>query len=199
MVRRKSHLTLLVAFIFLSYLANTSQLVFAEEKNNVREACKVTRYQNLCMRSLALFSDSAGRNPSKWARAGVSVTIGEVEHVQTYLANLKRHGHLRGRNKVALLDCVETFADALDELHRSLNVLRRLSRSTFGTQMGDLNSWISAALTNEDTCLDGFQGENGRKIKLLRNKVQQVCYITSNALALVNKLATTGLGSISDP
>ncbi|AES61777.2 plant invertase/pectin methylesterase inhibitor [Medicago truncatula] len=151
------------------------------------------------MRSLAPFSYSAGRGPSKWARAGVSVTIGEVKNVQAYLTNLTRHGRLRGRNKVALLDCVETIADALDELHRSLNVLRRLSRRTFGTQMGDLNTWISAALTDQDTCLDGFQGENGRKIQLLQNRVLKAYYITSNALALVSKLATTGLGSISDP
>jgi pectinesterase inhibitor-like protein len=127
------------------------------------------------------------------------VTIREVKNVQAYLANMKQHGRVKGRNRVALSDCIETFADALDELHRSLGVLRRLSRSTFGTQMGDLNTWISAALTDEDTCLDGFQGENERKIKLLRNRVMKTYYITSNALALVNKLATTGdLGSISD-
>jgi len=183
--------------MFIPYLA--SQLVFAKGKDNVREACKVTRYQNLCMRSLAPFSNGAGRSPSKWARAGVSVTIGEVKNVRAYLANLTKHGRLRGRNKVALLDCVETIADALGELHRSLNVLRRLSRSTFGTQMGDLNTWISAALTDQDTCLDGFQGKNGRTIQLLQKRVLKAYYITSNALALVNKLATTGLGSISDP
>lgn len=199
MVRKISYLTLLLALLFLSFLANTCQLAFAKGTDNVREACRVTRYQNLCMRSLAPFSSSAGRSPSKWARAGVSVTIAEVKNVQAYLSSFKRREHLRGRNKVALLDCVETFADAIDDLHRSLNVLRRLSRSTFSTQMGDLNTWLSAALTNEDTCLDGFQGKNDRKIKSLLNKVRKVYYVTSNTLALVNKLATTGLGSISDP
>jgi len=197
MVRRISHLTFLLAFIFIPYLA--SQLVCAKGKDNVKEACTVTRYQNLCMRSLAPFSNSAGRSPSKWARAGVSVTIGEVKNVQAYLANLTRHGRLRARNKLALLDCIETIADALDELHRSLNVLRRLSRRTFGTQMGDLNTWISSALTDQDTCLDGFQGKKVMKIQLLQKRVLKSYYTTSNALALVNKLATTGLGSISDP
>ena len=174
-------------------------MVCAKGKDNVKEACTVTRYQNLCMRSLAPFSNSAGRSPSKWARAGVSVTIGEVKNVQAYLANLTRHGRLRARNKLALLDCIETIADALDELHRSLNVLRRLSRRTFGTQMGDLNTWISSALTDQDTCLDGFQGKKVMKIQLLQKRVLKSYYTTSNALALVNKLATTGLGSISDP
>ncbi|XP_061347343.1 pectinesterase inhibitor 6-like [Gastrolobium bilobum] len=196
---RISHLKLFLPFMFLSCLANTGQLVFAKGKENVRDACRVTRYPDLCIRSLAPFSNSVGRSPSKWAREAVSVTIGEVKNVQAYLAKLKKHGLIRGRNRVALSDCVESFADALDELHRSLSVLRRLSRSTFGTQMGDVNTWISAALSDEDTCLDGFQGKKERKTKLLRNRVLKVYYITSNALALVNKLATTGLGSISDP
>ncbi|KAL5060560.1 hypothetical protein RYX36_032164 [Vicia faba] len=196
---------LLIIAIFLSLLTNTSPMVYPKgnninNNNNVKEACSVTRYKNLCIHTLAQFSNTAGRTPSKWARAGVSVTIGEVKNVQAYLKNLKSSGNMKGRNKVALLDCIETFGYALDELHKSLGVLRRLSKKTFSTQMGDLNTWISSALTDEDTCLDGFEGENERRIKLLQNKVQNVSYITSNALALVNKLASTGFeSSIIDP
>ncbi|XP_027353264.1 pectinesterase inhibitor 6-like [Abrus precatorius] len=184
--------------LFLSLLINTGQMVFAKG-SNVIEACSVTRYKNLCVHSLAPFSKAAGRSPSKWARAGVSVTISQVKNVQAYLAKLKRQGHMKGRNRIALSDCVESFGVALDELHMSLGVLRKLSRSKFSTQIGDLNTWISAALTDEDTCLDGFQGQNEKQIKLLRKRVQNVSHITSNALALVNKLATTGLGSITYP
>ncbi|KAG4981797.1 hypothetical protein JHK82_026664 [Glycine max] len=64
--------------------------------------------------------------------------------------------------------------------------------------MGDLNTWINATLTNEDTCLDWFQGEKERKVKWLLNRVLKVYYIV-HVWALVNKLATTCLGSIPDP
>jgi pectinesterase inhibitor-like protein len=194
-------LRLILLAIFLSFSTNTSQIVYAKRNysNNVKEACSVTRYKNLCIHTLSQFSNSAGRTPSKWARAGVSVTIGEVKNVQAYLTKLKRNGNLKGRNKVALSDCIETFSYALDDLHKSLGVLRKLNKHTFSTQMGDLNTWISAALTDEDTCLDGFEGKSGKQIKLLQNKVHNVSYLTSNALALVNKLASTGLGSITDP
>ncbi|CAK8544348.1 unnamed protein product [Lathyrus sativus] len=188
---------LLTISIFLSLSTNTSQMVYPKgnNNNNVKEACSVTRYKNLCIHTLAQFSN-VGRTPSQWARAGVSVTISEVKNVQAYLTKLKRSANMKGRNKVALSDCIETFGDALDELHKSLDVLRRLNKKTFSTQMGDLNTWISSALTDEDTCLDGFEGKNERQIKLLQNKVQNVSYITSNALALVNKLASTGFESI---
>lgn len=191
---------LLIAFSCLLLLTNTGQMVSAKGNNYAKDACSVTRYPDICIHSLSPFSSSAKTSPSKWARAGVSVTIGEVKKIQSYLGKLKRNKIMRsGRNREALLDCAECFADALDELHRSLGILRRLSRSTFGTQMGDLNTWISAALTDEDTCLDGFQGQKAKHVMLLKNRVQNVSYITSNALALVNKLATSGLEGIIDP
>lgn len=194
-------LRLILLLVFLSFSTNPSQIVYAKgnKNNNVKEACSVTRYQNLCIHTLAQFSNTAGRTPSKWARAGVSVTISEVKNVQAYLRKLKMNGKMKGRNRVALSDCIETFGYARDELHKSLGVLRKLSKNTFSTQMGDLNTWISSALTNEDTCLDGFEGKTEKQIKLLQNKFKNVSYITSNALALVDKLASTGLESITDP
>lgn len=158
----------------------------------VRNACSVTRYQDLCLRSLASFSSTAKDNPSKWARAGVSVTITKAKSVTQSLLNLRKHNFLKGRGRVAILDCVECLQDALDNLHNSLGVLRKLSSQTFSDQMGDVTTWLSAALTDEDTCLDALDDKRRKQVKSLLNKVKNVSYMTSNALALVNKLATTG-------
>ncbi|PIN07205.1 Pectinesterase [Handroanthus impetiginosus] len=168
----------------------------AKNRNNyVEDACSVTRYRNLCIRTLASFSNTAKHNPSIWARAGVSVTIGEAKKVSKYLATLKRNKRgnpFRGRNKIALSDCIESFQDTLDNLHRSLFVLRKLSIREFTSQLEDVITWVSAALTDEDTCLDGFNEQKGNHVKFLTNRVSNVTYMTSNALAIVNKLATTG-------
>lgn len=109
-----------------------------------------------------------------------------------FLGRLKKNKRLKGRNRAAVSDCVEVFEAAIDELHLSLGVLRRLSRSNFDAQMGDLTTWVSAALTDEDTCVDGFEGERGKLVNSIRNRVVKAGYITSNALALVNKLAASG-------
>ena len=196
---RMAYLQSCMTFMFVAWLTSLGQFANGKRVTYVQEACSVTRYPDICVHSLASFSRVAKRSPSKWARAGVSVTIGEVKSVAQNLNKLKKNRVMRGRNRIALLDCIECFQDAIDELHKSLGVLRRLSRSTFDDQMSDLNTWISAALTNEDTCLDGFEDQKGSQVKLLQNQVLNASYITSNALALVNKLASTGLGSISDP
>nr|GMD24700.1 21 kDa protein-like [Ipomoea batatas] len=158
----------------------------------VRDACSVTIHQDLCIHSLAPFSNKAKNHPDRWARIGLSVTISQVKTISSSLSKLKRQGTLRGRSQMALWDCVECFEDALDSLHRSLGVLRKLNAKNFTTQMGDVTTWMSAALTNEDTCLDGFGRPKREKVRWLVNKVTNVSYLTSNALALVNKLATTG-------
>lgn len=127
----------------------------------------------------------------------MSVTIGEAEHVARYLVKLRKQGKMRGRDKAALSDCIECFQDAIDNLHNSLGVLRKLSSKAFDRQMSDVTTWMSAVLTDEDTCLDSFDGRKGKQAKLIRNCVLKASYITSNALALVNKLAADGAESLN--
>ncbi|XP_008451567.2 pectinesterase inhibitor 6 [Cucumis melo] len=183
---RASIAALLALISILPWLTHSAKTSY------VQEACRVTLHQDLCIQSLSPFSSTAKRSPTKWARAGVSVTITEAKKVAALLGRLKNNKRMKGRNRAAVLDCVEVFDAAIDELHRSLGVLRRLSRRNFDSQMGDLTTWVSAALTDEDTCVEGFEGERGKVVSLLRNRVVKVGYITSNALALVNKLATSG-------
>lgn len=192
-------ISILIIFLFLSWLTCAPSWGSDNGDTYVREACSVTRYHDLCMHSLASFSHTAGRSPSKWARAGVSVTIGEAKNASQYLNKLKKDRIMRGRNRIALSDCIECFQDAMDNLHKSLGILRKLDATNFDTQMGDLTTWLSAALTDEDTCLDGFEDQSSKQVKMLQNQVSRVTYITSNALALVNKLAAAGLGSLNGP
>lgn len=194
---KMAHTYIFVPLILLAWLKNS-----ACGDNYVQDVCSVTQYRDLCIRSLSPFSNTAKRNPTTWARAGVSVTIGEAKSVANYLTKLRKRNSVGGRSKVAVLDCIELIQDTLDNLHKSLGVLRRLDAQTFDSQISDVTTWMSAALTNEDTCLDGFsdgQNQKGRQIKVLQNRVTSVSHVTSNALALVNKLATTGFEGLVYP
>ncbi|KAK1412516.1 hypothetical protein QVD17_33833 [Tagetes erecta] len=184
---------MIVTFLLLSWFtAPSCSWASRKENNYVKDACSVTRYKDICINSLSSYSNTAKRDPSKWARAGVSVTIGVTKNTIRYLIGLKKKNSMKGRNRVAVLDCVEEFQDALDNLHKALGVLRHISSDSFITQMDDVTTWISGALTDEDTCLDGFEGQKGKEIKMLARKVTKVSYFTSNALALVTKLASAG-------
>ncbi|KAF8401461.1 hypothetical protein HHK36_012400 [Tetracentron sinense] len=190
------------AFSLIMVLVCVTQLVHSTSQDGddyVREACNVTQYRDLCIHSLASFSNSAKRSPHRWARAAVSVTLSEAKRVTEYLTKMSKSGGMMGREGMALLDCVQCFEDTIDNLHDSLGELRRLVTETFDTQVNDVETWMSAALTDEETCLDGFSERKGRRVKALRNRVLNVTYATSNALAFVTNLAMIGAGNLTNP
>ncbi|XP_027098794.1 pectinesterase inhibitor 6-like [Coffea arabica] len=183
-------------FTSLSTISSFSSSWAEEMDSYVGDACSVTRYPDLCIHSLASYSNSAKRDPRKWARAGVSVTISEAKLASQYLARLESRNTTRGRDRAALSDCIELFQDTLDNLHGSLGALRNFTGQGFDSQMRSAISWLSAALTDQNTCLDGFSGQDRedkmKQIQLLQKRVLNTTYMTSNALALVNRLATSG-------
>lgn len=189
MANTNVYLTLLLLLSVLKWVQSTPH----SSTNYVQDACSVTQYRALCINTLAPFSTTAKTSPSKWARAGVSITIGETKKVTQYLMKVKNYRTMKGSYKIPLSDCIECLQDAIDQLHGSLGVLRKLNARNFYAQMGDITTWLSAVLTDHETCLDGFENPRGKQAKMVRNRVLRSSYFTSNALALVNKLATSGL------
>ncbi|KAK8698527.1 hypothetical protein V6N13_114639 [Hibiscus sabdariffa] len=60
--------------------------------------------------------------------------------------------------------------------------MRRLRGKTFKFQMSNVQTWVSVALTNEETCLDGFEGVD-RKVKsdvkkMIMNVAKDQCLST---------------------
>ncbi|KAJ4867261.1 Plant invertase/pectin methylesterase inhibitor superfamily protein [Raphanus sativus] len=161
----------------------------------VKNACSVTQYQQLCFRTLWPFAVVAENNSSKWARAGVAVTITDTKQILRLL--LKTRSLAVGkRERVALSDCRELFVDSLGNLYKSLALLRKLDAdSEFQQQMSDLATWLSSALTDEDTCLDGFEETSisSWTVRMIRRRASRCMQLCSNALALLNKLAYDGL------
>ncbi|KAF9600516.1 hypothetical protein IFM89_009965 [Coptis chinensis] len=165
----------------------------------VRDACRVTRYRKLCIRSLRSFSNSARRSPRRWALAAVFVTMNEAKNVSRLLNTMKEQAFFRRRQRIALSDCIECLRDTTDSLYDSLGELRTLDARTFNLQMGNVETWVSAALSDEDSCLDGFNARRGKHVMVIHNKVVKLTHLTSNALALVSKLASYRGGSLSSP
>lgn len=160
----------------------------------VKNACSVTQYQNLCVRTLWPFAIVAKNNSSKWARASVAVTITDTKQILRLLLKSQRSA-VGKRERIALSDCRELFVDSLDNLYKSLAVLRKLDADEFQRQMSDLATWLSASLTDEDTCLDGFEEASIRSstVRKIQRKATKCMHLCSNALALLNKLAYDGL------
>ena len=59
-------------------------------------------------------------------------------------------------------------------------------------QLSNVQTWMSAALTNEETCTDGFEDIPDNEVKAdVCGRAVKVKEVTSNALALVNGFANS--------
>ncbi|CAH8269539.1 unnamed protein product [Arabidopsis lyrata] len=183
------------ALVFFLVSLNPTSSLPSKRESYVQNACSVTRYQDLCAKTLSPFAPVAKNSPSKWARAGVSVAITDNKDVLRHLLKT-RLSTIGKRDRIALSDCRELLQDSLDSLHKSLAVLRTLRASEFQQQMSDLATWLSTSLTDKDTCLDGFEKTSTRSsstVRMIRKRVTTSLYLSSNSLALLNKLAANGL------
>ncbi|KAI4329938.1 hypothetical protein MLD38_028263 [Melastoma candidum] len=118
--------SLLIPLLFLG-LGVAARVTSGQGNIYLQDTCNVTQYRDLCVHSLASFSRTAGRSPRRWARAGVSVTIREAKGIARYMRGMKSTGSVRGKQGMALADCIECFQEGLDNLHQSLRVLRKLN------------------------------------------------------------------------
>jgi pectinesterase inhibitor-like protein len=175
-------------FIFISF--STSPYSAAAKSHNaprdlVRSSCVHASYPNLCLRTLSSYAGPAN-TPRDLAQAAVKVSIARARKVSNYLSTLS--GLKKKRERVALSDCIEQIYDSVDELSKTLGELKHLREETFGWQMSNAQTWVSAALTNEDTCLDGFHEVESKAKDDVKRKITNVARVTSNALYMINRL-----------
>ncbi|KAI4344646.1 hypothetical protein L6164_011847 [Bauhinia variegata] len=156
-----------------------------EPRDLIRSSCSHARYPSLCIRTLSHYEGPA-KTPKDLAQAAVRVSLAHARRVSNYLRSQSEN--VSKRQRVALSDCVEQLSDSVDELRRTLKELQHLRMKTFEWQMSNAQTWVSAALTYDDTCLDGFAGVDG-KLKLnVKRRITNVARVTSNALYMINCL-----------
>ncbi|XP_045787126.1 21 kDa protein-like [Trifolium pratense] len=180
------------AFSFITYSIQANE---SQQSNTlfIRNSCSSTTYPKLCYTSLVKHADSIQTNRVLLTSTALNVTLASAKSTSTFMSTLAKSHGLNPKEVAAMKDCIEVLSGSVDELRRSIDEISRLRTSNFELTMSDIQTWVSAALTDENTCTDGFQEINatGNIKTIVRGKIVQVAQLTSNALALINKLATS--------
>lgn len=164
----------------------------------IRTSCSATLYPSLCYTSLSRHANAIQQDPARLARTAIRISLSKARQMAAYVSNLSRQADYGAdpRARAALHDCYSNMGDAVDEINGSLKQMRQLmapSSESFRFQMGNVQTWMSAALTDEDTCTDGFEDvAEGPMKKEVSERAAKVKKLTSNALALVNSYAEEG-------
>ncbi|KAL4301733.1 hypothetical protein GQ457_10G027190 [Hibiscus cannabinus] len=198
--------SLLLAFLFF-YLHSISALGSADYDSTttvsnatdfIRTSCSATLYPDLCYSSLCGYANAIQQDPARLARTAIGVSLSRARHMAAFVSNLSREADYGAdpRASAALHDCFSNMGDAVDEIRGSLDQMRRLvapGSESFRFQMGNVQTWMSAALTDEETCTDGFEDVGEWPMKeAVCERAANVKKFTSNALALVNSYAEKG-------
>ncbi|GER31069.1 plant invertase/pectin methylesterase inhibitor [Striga asiatica] len=188
--------SLILTFLLIPACSATSIPAAAEF---IHTSCNNTLYPDVCYNSLSRYAAAVRRDPARLAAVAVRVSLSRASRTSAYLRNLTGRADYgpNPRAAAALRDCLSVFEDAVDQIRGSFRQMRSLTGTgeRLRFQVSNVQTWMSAALTNEDTCADGFDDVDNCPVKAdVCDRALWVRKTTSNALALVNGFVTKVTG-----
>lgn len=159
----------------------------------VKQACSGTANYNSCTSRLGIEFESAGalqetHGPFTVIHAAIKLTINEAI-VATELVSKFTTMTTNFREQSAVHDCMELLDYSVHELGLSLVAMKKAHRLPGGVhRKGDLGAWLSAALGNQDTCMEGFQGTDGRLKHYIKGSLRQITILVTNVMAMYKRI-----------
>lgn len=197
MVTKRLWLSLLVLNLVL-YMASIAESNVVKRSNPtdfIKSSCKSTRYPVVCVQCLIGYANSIRQNEQQLAITALKVSISWTRSCGSFVKKMAKVKGIKPREYRAVQDCIENMDNSVDRLSQSVKELGLTGQAIseeFAWHMSNVQTWVSAAMTYQDTCLDGFAGPrmNGNLKSAIRDRVLSVSQVTSNALALVNGFAS---------
>ncbi|KAI9161936.1 hypothetical protein LWI28_022175 [Acer negundo] len=177
---------------------NSDKEISAASHVILKTSCGNTKYPDLCYSSIAAVPEAAKKVTSQKdvIELSLNLTTTTVEHNFFKIEKLLKTRDLTKREKIALHDCLETIDETLDELHKAVDDLHEYpNKKTLTQHADDLKTLMSAAMTNQETCLDGFSHEEADKKvrKTLLSGQRHVEKMCSNVLAMIKNMTDTDI------
>ncbi|KAK6117882.1 hypothetical protein DH2020_048382 [Rehmannia glutinosa] len=187
-----AHTSLTLFLSFLLYVLTAATTSAAAGGNFIQTSCRTTTYPAVCVQSLSPYASIIQKSPRQLVMTALSVTVDKAQSTRTFVAKLTKFRGLKPKEYAALKDCLEEMTDSVDRLSKSVRELKSMGQARgpeYIWHMSNLQTWVSAALTDDSTCMDGFAGRalNGRIKSSIRARMSNLAQVTSNALALCNK------------
>ncbi|GMH18352.1 hypothetical protein Nepgr_020193 [Nepenthes gracilis] len=172
----------------------------------ITRVCGRTRYPSLCVNSLVGYPGALSADERQLVHISVNITrqkFGEALDLATEMIDFNM-GPL-GRS--AFDDCLELLDDSVDLLTRSLfsvwsaSVAEQSAGGGGNNQGGtteDVMTWLSAAMTNYDTCTEGFEAVSGPVKDRMAQTLKDLSELMSNCLSIYADNNGSGGGSGGD-
>ncbi|OVA02618.1 Pectinesterase [Macleaya cordata] len=157
-------------------------------KKAIEAICQPTQFKQNCIDSL---SSAAGNttDPKELVRVAFKVAVKYINAAinrSTTLQQLEKDP----RSAQALHNCKELMGYSIDELNQCFDKMGTFDVSKIDELLADLKIWLSAAVTYQETCLDGFQNTTGTAEENMRKALNSSAELTRNSLSIVSEIST---------
>lgn len=158
------------------------------DEKSVKALCAGTDFEDTCKDTLskAVEKDAdAAKKPKELLRVTMVAAGDEIDKAKKQSGDLKLD---TPQKKAASEDCAALLQDAKDDLDASIASIEGKDIGSLSSHAADLNNWLSAVLTYQDTCIDGFP--DGEEKAAIEKSLKTAKEIGSNALAIVSQLTS---------
>lgn len=189
------HMTYIVMyvsfFIFcLQIISISSVSVPKPYQQFIKTSCNVTTYPSLCNKVLSPYANYIKSSRIKLAYLALSLALKAANTSSTTISNLANNKRLTRYEAGIINDCIENLGDSVDQLQQTLLAMTNFRGKDKEFQVSNAKTWASAAITNENTCIDA---SSDRRVsasvkKTVQSSLLGVTRLNSNALYLINHL-----------
>ncbi|KAI3447260.1 hypothetical protein Pfo_003925 [Paulownia fortunei] len=152
----------------------------------VKTVCASTDYEKTCEDSLLkAVKNNATAQPQDILRASFAVASEEIDKVIKQASGLNFDSPLK---KAAFNDCLVLLNDAKEELNSSISSIQGKDLVKLSSIKPEINNWLSAVLSYQQTCIDGFP--EGQEKAAMQKLLKTVRELGSNALAIVSQVSS---------
>ncbi|KAF8394601.1 hypothetical protein HHK36_020815 [Tetracentron sinense] len=184
----------LLILLILPSLEALSDASFPHKNNltmqdMMKQACIGTIAPQSCISNLQSECERKGsQSPTSILRAALTATMNEARRAIELFTKFYVLSN-NPREQVAVEDCKELLDFSVSELAWSLAEMEKMRANSENIHYeGNLKAWLSAALSNQDTCLEGFEGTNGDIKSYIKGSLKQVTQLISNVLSMYSRL-----------
>ncbi|XP_076951956.1 pectinesterase inhibitor 9-like [Bidens hawaiensis] len=187
----------LVLFFPIFGFSNVAESV-SRERVYLESQCRSAMYHDLCVRTLLPYMNkNTVPSPQRLAQISLASCLSKARVTKTYVDMVAKKLNKTGKLQEyqALEECIHQIDNGVDQITQSFKELQRMGTDgdeNFAWHESNVQSWVSAALTDITTCIDGIQGNGiGRREKAMINaRFLNMKQLASNSLMMFTRYTT---------
>ncbi|KAI3787376.1 hypothetical protein L1987_41807 [Smallanthus sonchifolius] len=194
-----AHFVLPLLVIFVTILGFST---IVESRSRARMylelQCRSALYPDLCVQTLFPYVSKTGLpSPQLLAQISLASCLTKARFTKTYLSMVakKLNETENSGNNQAVEECLRQINDGVNQITQSFKELQQIGKDgdeNFVWHESNVQTWVSAALTDAMACIDGIlvEGIGRREQAMIKARLLNVKQLASNSLAMFSRFTT---------